>query len=564
MTQAGALSDAPLTRGRQTGRAPARPPSSAPGVTVEWVGPLLRQLDGVRSDVAGFVGFARRGDVQKPLRLGNQAEFDDVFGPPLDGFFLAHAVHGFFANGGDTCWVVRAADRVRAACATATTSGSAPLQFVARSPGTWANGLRVEVQPTGGGFATVTLSASDGRREVWQNLSVDSIRELRSDVGEHTISDSALVTVTVAEGVTGAIDQATVVLDGGDDGLQTTTLAHLTGWEADGSTDGSLGAALFDDIDEIGLVAIPDLVLRQPPPPPPVVVSPPCPDAAVATPVRTSGEESDGLPGFQLDEIVAAQASLVGACEALRDRIALLQHPDPLALPDAIVEWRDNFTSAFGAIYWPWLQIVDPARPSEVLAVPPCGHVAGIVARSDWAAGPHKPPANEVVVGAVGLTMAVDDAIHGAVNSQGVNAIRSLSGRGIRVLGARTTSNESDWRYLNVRRLMSQIERSVASYAEWLVFEPDDEMLREDLGRVIRRFLDDLWRAGALDGRTAAEAYSVNIEPTPAGGSEEGRLIVEIGVLPPWPAEFVIVRIDVTQVGARVVPEGRGHNAFDR
>jgi uncharacterized protein len=266
-----------------------------------------------------------------------------------------------------------------------------------------------------------------------------------------------------------------------------------------------------------------------------------------------------------VDDITDAIAQLVGDCQALR-RTAILQHPSPQALADDVVAWRSvNFDSAYAAVYWPWLRTIDPARPSRVLAVPPCGHVAGIVARSDHAAGPYKPPANELVAGAVGLTRSVDDEHHGRANDAGVNVIRPVAGRGIRVLGARTVSNEVQWRYLNVRRLMTALERSVAAYVSWVVFEPDDQALRDDLERVIRQFLDDLWRAGGLEGRTADEAYRVTVEEAAqAAAGGEGRLVVEIGVQPPWPAEFVVVRIDLTELGVGGADRGGVRGGDDR
>ena len=508
---------APITRGRGMGRAPGGPARPAPGVAVEWVGPLFRPLTGRRGDIAGFAGFASRGPVQTPMRLVAAGEFDAAFGPSPDGSFLADAVHGFFANGGTTCWVVRAARR--AAAATADTASGPRIRFTATSPGVWADDLTIDLQPAGGDRFALTLRAPDGRVEVWRNLTVETLPERFAPDATGTVS--ALVTAELLDGA-GPVTPSRTVLAGGDDGLAGVTTADLAGPDA--------GAALLDDIAEIGLVVVPDLLLR-----------------------RSSADE--GLPRFGPDEIADAQARLVAAGELLRDRVVLLSHPDSEALADDVVAWRDGFDSGFAALYWPWLRTDDPARPGEARAVPPGGHVAGVIARSDHAAGPHKPPANEIVAGAVGVTVPVDDDRHGQVNEQGVNAIRPLPGRGVRVLGARTTSTEPQWRYLNVRRLLNEIEGTIAGEASWLVFEPDATELRDTLQRVVRQFLDDLWRAGGLDGGTAEEAYSVVIDESGAAGSD-GRLIVEIGVRPPWPAEFVVVRIAVTETGASGAGEG--------
>ena len=537
MTPTGAPSTTPLTRGRMTGRASAMGALTAPGVSVEWVGPLFRGIDALRSDIAGFVGLAARGPVDHPKRLASASEFDSVYGPPLEGMLLAAAVHGFFANGGTTCWVVRAVHRATAAAAEGGLDSDERFRFRARTEGTWGSGMVVDVQPASGGHVTVTLAAPDGRREVWRDLDADGLRDHFGDDSTSTRSASALVSLEFpVDAVLPAI-AAHAVLTGGHDGLEALTPAHLTG----GTESSQLlhGAALLSDIDEVCQVAVPDLVIREP-------------------------GNSLGLPPFGPTAIESAQEQFVGDCQALQ-RTALLQHPDPDALADAVVVWRQGFNSAYAAAYWPWLQIADQAHPGRVLAVPPCGHVAGVVARSDLAAGPHKPPANEPVAGAVGLTRRVDDKDHGQANDAGVNVVRSLPGRGIRVLGARTMSNEMPWRYLNVRRLVTQIERGITANAGWLVFEPDDQSLRDNVERVVRQYLDEIWRNGGLEGRTPDEAYTVHVEDAQrAAAIGDAHLVVEIGLRPPWPAEFVVVRIDVPDLGRSDRVGGGGARGDDR
>lgn len=565
MTPAGAPPTTPLTRGRMTGRVAASSVLNAPGVSVEWVGPLFRQLEGLRSDVAAFVGFASRGPVDHALRLASAAEFNQVYGAPPEGSFLAAAVHGFFANGGVTCWVVRAVDRQSAAAAEAEVT-DARIRFEALSPGTWGNGMVVTLQPTRGDLVTVTVVAPDGRRELWRNLDLDGLRDHFSAESGSDQPASALLRVVLGKDAAVPAATASSILGGGCDGLEHLKPSHLAGDETV-SSQLPHGVALLADIEEITLVAVPDFVVRENP----RVVSASTrvascqasqKESAPATTTSAPSTPAMSLPMFDREAIASAQAQLVGDCQALQ-RTAILHHPEPDALADDAVGWRDRFDSAYAALYWPWLQTLDPARPGRVIAAPPSGHVAGIVARSDLAAGPHKPPANEQVLGAVGLTQRVDDEDHGRVNTAGVNAVRSVAGRGIRVLGARTLSNDSQWRYINVRRLVTQIERSVAAYAAWVVFEPDAETLRDDLERTVRQFLDELWRAGGLEGHTAEDAYSVTVEATDSASGGDGRLVAEIGVQPPWPAEFVVVRMDVTELGTAGAPREGAHGGDD-
>src|SRR6185437_15524454 len=107
--------------------------------------------------------------------------------------------------------------------------------------------------------------------------------------------------------------------------------------------------------------------------------------------------------------------------------------------------------SSYGALYYPWIQVFDP-RQNRTRAVPPSGHVAGIIAKTDIERGVHKAPANEVVVGASKLFTTVTKEDQSLLNPRGINCIRDFTSddRGIRLWGARTMSSDPDWIYINV------------------------------------------------------------------------------------------------------------------
>jgi phage tail sheath protein FI len=183
--------------------------------------------------------------------------------------------------------------------------------------------------------------------------------------------------------------------------------------------------------------------------------------------------------------------------------------------------------------------------------------MAGIYARVDNRVGVHKPPANEPIEYAQDVTVTFDDVIHGNLNEQRVNAIRPLAGRGLRGLGARTLSSDPDWRYVNVRRLIIMIEEAIDQQTQWIVFEPNNPKLWRDTDRVVRSFLNSLWQRGMLDGPTAADAFSVKCDSAtnPPEVTDAGIMICQIGLQPPWPAEFVVVRIGKTENGTQVLEE---------
>ena len=263
------------------------------------------------------------------------------------------------------------------------------------------------------------------------------------------------------------------------------------------------------------------------------------------------------MPGMTDPE---AQADLLALCQNDRYKFAVL---DPAgtgtvndwhiidASPNDVIAQRGSYDSEYGALYYPWLEIEDPqpTNPNVIgyVNLPPSGHVMGIYARSDINRGVFKAPANEVVNGIVGFSHHVDSGTQDILNPLGINALRDFSAenRGLRVWGARTVSSDPDWKYINIRRLFQYIEASIEYGTQWVVFEPNNELLWARVRQSVSDFLTDTWRSGALMGTKASEAFYVLCDRTTMTQSdiENGRLIVEIGIAPTFPAEFVIFRI---------------------
>jgi phage tail sheath protein FI len=246
----------------------------------------------------------------------------------------------------------------------------------------------------------------------------------------------------------------------------------------------------------------------------------------------------------------AVQDALLTHCESRKDRFAILDSPETMqGGVDKLVRPRD---SKYGAYYFPWVQVYDPERGN--VFVPPSGHVAGIYARTDNERGVHKAPANEIVRGALGLKYNVSKGEQDILNPKGVNCIRLMQGGGIRVWGARTLSSDPSWRYINVRRLFIMVETSIERATQWVVFEPNDYKLWKRVTRTIASFLTLVWRNGALMGETPEKAFYVKCdeETNPPEVIDVGQLIVEIGLAPVKPAEFVIFRIGQMPAGGGV------------
>ena len=258
----------------------------------------------------------------------------------------------------------------------------------------------------------------------------------------------------------------------------------------------------------------------------------------------------------------ALQATVIAHCENMADRFAILDgalDQQPLKSDGPLQKQREGLLSknGFAALYWPWMVIRDPlaaADSTATLIKPPSGHLAGVFARSDGQRGVHKAPANEPLRGALDLSYRLNDTEQGALNHGGINALRVFPGQPPLVWGARTLTDGTPWRYVNVRRLFSYVEDSILSGSRWAVFQPNNLALWKGLERSITEFLTRVWQSGALFGRTPQEAFYVKIdeELNPSSVRALGQVIVEIGLAPVRPAEYVIVRIGIWDGGARV------------
>jgi len=277
-------------------------------------------------------------------------------------------------------------------------------------------------------------------------------------------------------------------------------------------------------------------------------------------PERRTGLAS--LRNYEEISIVAApgrtgaqmQGALIAHCEYMRYRFAVLDAaPPPRDSLNDVQAQRQQFDTKYAALYHPWLTVPHPYPPSAGVVpdypIPPSGHMVGIYARTDIERGVHKAPANEVVRGVTGLQRILNKEQHDILNPYpvNINVIRDFrpNNRGIRVYGGRCITSDSDWKYVNVRRLMIFIEASVDRGLQWVVFEPNAEPLWARVRRSVANFLTTLWRNGALEGTKPEEAFFVKCDRTTMTQTDidQGRLICLVGVAPVKPAEFVIVRI---------------------
>jgi hypothetical protein len=261
------------------------------------------------------------------------------------------------------------------------------------------------------------------------------------------------------------------------------------------------------------------------------------------------------LPGTQppgpVDEagIRAVQSAVIRHCATLNNRVALLDAfpPNKNQNEDYLLQNQVGMLDLGGtgavnaALYHPWIRTLTSFDKS----VPPCGHMAGIIARTDAAVGVFKAPANTEIQGAIDLTLDLGTEALGKLNDKGVNCLRAFPARGLRVWGARTLSRDPTWRFLNVRRLVLTTLRWIDANMLWATFEPNVPALWARIERELSAYLRTVWNAGGLAGATESDAFFVrcNAETNPPDRREAGEVNTEIGLAPSVPAEFIVVSV---------------------
>jgi phage tail sheath protein FI len=509
----------------------------SPGVYVEEVDRGTKPIEGVGTACAAFVGFAEQGPVNQPTFIPNFTEFVNTFGGFIKGGYLAQSVYGYFQNGGGRCYVTRlpggeeeaAEPKAVAALPSAAKPSIESLTITALEAGPGGAEISIEVvKPSGEDVSEDQFNLIVRRgstEEVFENLSFSKAKAARNVVAVVN-KESKLIRVTekaselgMAEKIPSPGKYSLTVAQAKSIALVPVSSDVIVGDVAERS-----GLSGFEVAEDVTMLCVPDLMA-----------------------LYQAG-------AISMEGVKAVQLAMIAHCENMKDRFAIIDCPPGLS-PQKMKEWRMDvagYDTKYGALYYPWLRVANPLGNGESILIPPSGYMAGIYARSDNERGVHKAPANEVVRGAMGVEIQMTKSEQDILNPIGVNCIRTFSGRGIRVWGARTLSSDASWRYINVRRLFNFVEKSIERGTQWIVFEPNDSDLWARIRRDITAFLTNVWRTGALFGATPAQAFYVKCdeETNPPSVRDLGQVIIEIGMAPVKPAEFVIFRISQWATGS--------------
>ncbi len=503
-----------------------------PGVYIEELQSGIRTITGVATSITAFIGAARRGPVDVPVRVQSFAEFERTFGALWRGSPMSYAVNQFFQNGGSDALVVRVAKNAALATGSAHT-----LNLIAASPGTWGTRLRVRVdhatRPMIGAEELFNLTIRDIDTGVTERFLNISVLPTHSRSAAQVLSQESKLVRFVSAAATRP--NATPNAAPGADPMTVTPGSFAF------NANGNDGVAIAAD-----------------------VVSDPALQAAKRG--IWALEQADlfnllCIPPFSFDATdIGAQTRSNAATYCGTRRAFFIVDPldswdEPADLFDGVIGldgaiWGLGRTEN-AALYFPRLRAPDPLQEGRLADFAPSGAVAGIYARTDAQRGVWKAPAgiDATIVGASALTVSLTDGQNGQLNPSGVNCLRSLREIGRVVWGARTLrgadSLADQWKYVPVRRLALFIEESLFRGTQWVVFEPNDEPLWAQIRLNLGAFMQNLFRQGAFQGRSPREAYFVKCdrETTTQNEINLGIVNIVVGFAPLKPAEFVVIKL---------------------
>jgi len=514
------------------------PTYAAPGVYVEEVPSSQKVLTAGPTAIAAFVGFTEKAPTDDPRDpeglaprlVTSWSQFEALYGSFTPGAVLPLSVYGYFANGGAIAYIVRVPNT--------SPSGEPSRRELPAADRALGLPLVVEsIEPDDDISLQVTTVDEETEEEgpspfnlsvIANGVEVESFENLTLDKGPRNVATvvnatSTKVKVEVALDAKTDLSSQIELLKPGTYALEKASpiAVPVNGRKFTGSESARSGINGLAVAEDVTIVIVPDLI--------------------------TAATKEDGSVDLGLWK--AVQTSLISHCEQNGNRMALLDAPPGMS-PQQIKEWRSEvamYDSAYAALYYPWIKVENPIGTNgdaEVL-IPPSGHIAGVWARTDETRGVWKAPANDTIRGVLDIEYAVTQNEQSLLNPIGINCIRPFGTRGIRIWGARTLASDSDWRYINVRRLFNMVEATIADGTQWAVFEPNDVALWEGIKRTLSSFLRGLWSAGALFGASADQAFYVkcDADTNPPESIDQGLLIVEVGIAPVKPAEFVVFRI---------------------
>ncbi|KAA8884189.1 phage tail sheath family protein [Nocardia colli] len=534
-------------------------PVSYPGVYIEEISSGVRTIVGVATSITAFLGQAPQGPTDRASTVFTYSDFVRQYGDLDVKYPMGFAIRDFFLNGGTQAVIARLykaptkpdpahpgktiPDPEKKPAASLEAGKSSKVRLTAKSPGSWGDqllarvddkvdaeiaadlgvaptdlfNLQVRLGPTGPLETFINLTVKDTARRIDRVLAAEST---------FVVIDAATTLPTTVpvksdppqEGVKIWEDVSTSKVESADKGHDSEDL-DLAAYDGDRAK--RTGKYLLEDIDLFNLVCVFG---------------------------KKEATLTDALVnGNILRYCIERRAFL------LVDPPEEWQHDTLVSSPATELAKVGNFgkDGRNAAVFYPRLLQANPLRNNSIEVFAGSGALAGVLARTDAERGVWKAAAgiDASLNGLVGLADKLTDAENGALNQQGINVLRNFPVPGNVVWGARTLRGQDrigdEYKYVPVRRTALFLEESLYRGLQWVVFEPNDEPLWAQIRLNVGAFMQSLFRQGAFQGKTPAEAYFVKCdkETTTQDDINKGIVHVVVGFAPLKPAEFVIVQL---------------------
>jgi hypothetical protein len=518
-----------------------------PGVYIEEIPSGVRTITGVATSITAFVGRAASGPTDDPVFITSFADYERRFGGLDVESPMSYGVRDFYLNGGSQALIVRVLhDDASAATIVLAGQGSPPVPLVleATSSGKWGDRLSASIDhDTDKALPLTSPPSTDDKRF---NLTIRY--RLRADRDDFAFESFSAVSTDPNDPrfLPRVLEKESSFVR--TQGAMPPARPALADFIPAGPGSGSDGT----DVDDTDIVGSPDLktgifALNKADLFNLLCIPPKKRDRSTSPPTYTA---------------VAPDTYQKALALCVERRAMLIVDPDPAwgssldRAVDNAIQGRNQLglsgnDARNAALYFPCVRETDPLRDNQIETFVPCGIIAGIMARTDATRGVWKAPAGleAALNGVQGLQLNLNDLDNGRLNQLGINCLRSFPVNGRVVWGARTLRGADqladEYKYISVRRLALFLEESLYRGTQWVVFEPNDEPLWAQIRLNIGAFMQNLFRQGAFQGKTPAEAYLVKCdkETTTQNDINLGIVNIIVGFAPLKPAEFVIIKI---------------------
>lgn len=472
-----------------------------PGVYVIEEDMSTRPVQGVSTSTLLMIGITRRGVANKPQLVTSWPDFIDKYAYGLDSPFrndayLPYCLYGYFNNKGTRSYIYRVVGpTAKKAVYSFVDTDTEPKPVVivsALDEGEWGNKIGVKLATNTDGGYDFTVKYADNVVATYIGVSLSEndekfIEKVVNGVDKYVFVEVAQSGMTPA---TGELDSDKPLTGGTDD---TTNIT-------DTDYEDALNACKI--LEDANIVAIPE----------------------------------------SQSEIVCTAG--LAFTEGKEDNVFLCDGEESATISQ-IKTFKEGLVSDYGALYYPWILVSDPVAvgTDKTKWIPTCGHVAGMIARTDANRSVYKAPAGLEcqLFGALKLKTDITDEEQAVLNPIGINVIRSFKNGGIVPWGARTMNNK----YLNIRRGLNYLKASLKANTRWAVFEPNNSKLWRKLSVSTKAFLLTEYGKGGFKGDEPAQAFFVKCDEQVNRPEtvKLGQVWIIVGVAIAEPGEFVILKI---------------------